>query len=163
MFVVTMQNFNFRVANEDFESGYGSHISLGPRWFHRDINNMEEKNKVLIDKHKVTLRIDYPLKDTFEFEIIPADGKSNFTRFSLVNEIFRTYQKIYKEEKETTTLPVETVADRAKRTGKGHPMMLNRASTDGTYGIWGHELSDLVLCSIYYNSEKNTCTLSIDS
>ncbi len=30
------------------------------------------------------------------------------------------------------------------------PHMLNRATTDGRYGIWGHDIEDLVLEGVHY-------------
>ena len=41
--------------------------------------------------------------------------------------------------------------------------LINRAATDGTYGIWGHDLGDLVLHTIYYAPTSGEICLGIDS
>ena len=40
--------------------------------------------------------------------------------------------------------------------------MLNRESSDGPYGIWGHDIGDLVLGGVTDNGD-GTFDLSIDS
>ncbi len=89
--------------------------------------------------------------------------RTYITRFVLVDIISKLYQRIYRQEKETATLPIESMAERYDRTGGGRPLMLNRAPTYGKYGIWGHELGDLVLRTVYYDSDKDLYTLGIDS
>jgi hypothetical protein len=41
--------------------------------------------------------------------------------------------------------------------------LVNRHETNGKYGIWGHDLSDLCLEGIYYNKATGTVTLDIGS
>lgn len=101
-------------------------------------------------KH-VTLILDYPLDDDYEFKIYP-DDKRGFTRGHLIREIKRTYDRVYAEEEETTTVPVGNI-----------PGMLNRVSTDGNYGVWGHDLGDLALHTVKYNHERNLFWLGVDS
>lgn len=99
----------------------------------------------------VTLILDYPLDDDYEFKIYP-DDKRGFTRGHLIREIKRTYDRVYAEEEETTTVPVGNI-----------PGMLNRVSTDGNYGVWGHDLGDLALQTVKYNHERNLFWLVVDS
>lgn len=104
------------------------------------------------DNKCVTLWLDYPLDDEYSFKIYPEDVSKGFTRGHLIREIKRTYDKLYAEEEETSSLPVENI-----------PGMLNRATTDGNYGVWGHALDDLVLHTISYDHDKNEIWLGIDS
>lgn len=64
---------------------------------------------------------------------------------------------MYKEEKRTSNLPEETCADRFGSS------MINRAPTNGKYGIWGHSLGDLVLHTVHYDPTGKVIKLGIDS
>jgi hypothetical protein len=45
----------------------------------------------------------------------------------------------------------------------GHiPGMLNRNTSEGKYGIWGHDIGDLLLCSAYVD-DSGKITLGVDS
>lgn len=76
----------------------------------------------------------------------------------MLQVISKKYHEIYIEEEAsatTKTIPVE------KREG-----LINRNETNGKYGIWGHDLSDLDLSSVevYQNSEKKIyLVLSVES
>ena len=81
--------------------------------------------------------IDYPFRKEFRFD---AESKNGFTRAQLLRDISSAYYKIYKEEEQTATtktIPAE------KRT-----TTYNRNQTNGIYGIWGHDIADLVLAEI---------------
>ncbi len=80
------------------------------------------------------LVIDYPLTTSFKRKF--ETGKTGMTRRQLVNLAVDSYKKIYKTE------------DMGVGEATGNiPGMFNRATSDGRYGIWGHGLGDLVLCS----------------
>ena len=91
------------------------------------------------------------------------DDEPNFTRFSLARAISELYQYIYKEEEETATLPIESMEERYSRTGKGRSLAFNRAPSNGIYNIYGHDLGDLVLHTVYYDPNEDLYTLGIDS
>lgn len=112
----------------------------------REDEEIDEKGT----KH-VTLILDYPLDDDYEFRIYPDDERG-FTRGHIIREIKRTYDKVYAEEEETSTVPVGNI-----------PGLLNRDFTDGNYGVWGHDLSDLGLHTVSYNPARNVFWLGIDS
>ncbi|KAG5360931.1 hypothetical protein CJU89_4029 [Yarrowia sp. B02] len=151
-------DIGFKVPHdEEYTSPY---IDLGSR-FQKSYDRCLELDEVVLpsdmiknsDEHKfITLWLDYPLDDEYSFKIYPEDVSKGYTRGHLLKEIKRTYDKLYAEEEETSTLPVENI-----------PGMLNRAATDGNYGVWGHALDDLVLHTISYNPEKNEIWLGIDS
>ncbi|KAG5360690.1 hypothetical protein CJU89_3770 [Yarrowia sp. B02] len=103
------------------------------------------------EEEYVTLILDYPLDDDYEFKIYP-DHENGFTRGHLIREIKRTYDQVYAEEEDTSSVPVGII-----------PGMVNRVTTDGNYGVWGHDLSDLALHSVRYNPERNLFWLGVDS
>ena len=61
-------------------------------------------------------------------------------------------QGIYAAEAETAPDP-----------GRAAPNLYNRGRSSGTYGIWGHDLGDLVLHTVAFDAERNLYTLGIDS
>lgn len=71
----------------------------------------------------------------------------------MANMILKKYHEIYKTESETTKLKVERYPQ---------SKLINRARTDGKYGIWGHELEDLILMDMYLDTDR-VYKLSIDS
>jgi len=102
---------------------------------------------------KVTLAVEYPVAKPVYFELT-AKGEG-FTRKQIVEEISRVYHEIYKVEEETSktkTVPLE------KREG-----LINRNETNGKYGIWGHDLSDLYLNFIdVYKNRDGVIFLDLD-
>lgn len=108
-------------------------------------------NEIVIEQHKITIIIDYPLERDYQFTLESPKG---FTRAQLVKAISRHYAKLYREEEDSAkkkTLPLK------QRTS------LNRNRTDGKYGIWGHDLSDLVLTSVeIYRNAKGEIGLMLD-
>ncbi|WP_298121961.1 hypothetical protein [Flavobacterium sp.] len=120
---------------QDFEDGIIPWISIEKT--KDEINRLIDADKVVITYSEIILIIDYPLNKPVEF-IIKSSGKG-FTKKQLVLEISKKYHEIYKVEEssaKTKTIPIE------KREG-----IINRNETDGTYGIWGHDIGDLVLSS----------------
>jgi len=111
-----------------------------------------DKNEVVINKNKVILIIDYPLTKECRFELTSING---FTRERLIKEISEKYHQIYKEEESTAN--VKTVPSDKRTTS------YNRNQTDGKYGIWGHDLSDLALDHILvYQTSNEDILLSLD-
>nr|QBK92486.1 MAG: uncharacterized protein LCPAC401_01240 [Pithovirus LCPAC401] len=157
------KEFTFKVLNEESESGYSPYVRLTPKGFELDGRNMLDKDKILIRGNKITIAVSYPLDGEYISDITIDEG-SNFTRFALAETVSRLYQLIYKEEKETATLPIESVAERASRTGCTKcPRLMNRACSSGKYGICMHGLGDLVLHTVYYDPNRDLYTLGIDS
>lgn len=99
---------------------------------------------------KIRVRYDYPLSHdvTYEFE---ADTAAGFTRAHLAKKVAEGYQRIYREEDEAVGDP-----------GTVNPMMLNRASSVGPHGIWGHYIGDLVLHTVT-QVKGNLFELGVDS
>jgi hypothetical protein len=114
------------------------------------------KNRlVLLPNKTYTLIIDYPLTNIYEQEI--KVDKYGLTLREVVNLAVDAYKKIYKEEAKTSKLKEETIAKRSK----GHSILVNRAPTDGKYGIWGHTIEDLCITHVIVKGSK--IYLSVDS
>lgn len=77
-----------------------------------------------------TLRftVDYPLTTPYRVELTHGDG-TGWTQRQFVTAVRDTYLQIYDAEPDP---------------GYVHGM-LNRARSEGSYGIWGHYLDDLML------------------
>lgn len=87
-------------------------------------------DEIVVESPKITIVFSYPLKDSFEFEF---ENDGSFTRKDFWRVVHEGYLKIYEEE-DAAVGP----------TGNMTPM-LNRATSDGPYGIWGHHIDDLYL------------------
>lgn len=113
--------------------------------YDKEIDRLIEPDKIVISEKEVTLLIDYPLNKPATFILI--SNTNGFTKKQLVQEISKKYHEIYNEEEKTATtktVPLE------KRKG-----IINRNETDGKYGIWGHDIGDLVLSSIEVYQTKD--------
>lgn len=102
-----------------------------------DLPQLVSKDMVVIYDTVVTVVIDYPLTNPYEFRLISPDG---FTRGQLLTEISNQYKFVYTEEEKTATVKTLPVEQRE---------ILNRNTTNGKYGIWGHDLTDLDLSEIH--------------
>ena len=116
-----------------------------------EIQNLIGKDEIVINESKVTIIVDYPLTNTYIFELTSLSG---FTRTQLIYEISKQYYQLYDEEERTAkikTLPLE------QRT------IYNRNRTDGKYGIWGHDIGDLVLNEIIvHKTSKGMIFLTLE-
>ena len=87
-------------------------------------------DEVVVESSKITIVFNYPLKSKFELKFT---NNGNFTRKNFWRAVYEGYLKIYGEE------------DIAVGTTDNIPGMLNRAVSEGPYGIWGHHIDDLYL------------------
>jgi hypothetical protein len=112
-----------------------------------------DPDEIVIPFERATLVIDYPLTAPARVEI-QATFEHGFTRAELVRAICEEYATIYEAEEATaatTTLPHEL------RAGRG-----DRNRTDGLYGIWGHDLEDLVLTASHWARRSDgTVTVNV--
>lgn len=111
---------------------------------------LDPKEVVLAPDKEFILKITYPL--TIPCEVKMKTGKKGITRLALVKKVITTYRKIYEVEDSTTNEKPGYI-----------PGMCNRNRTDGKFGIWGHDIGDLMLCSAHLDSKKNIITLGVDS
>ncbi|PKB17703.1 hypothetical protein [Flavobacterium sp. 5] len=145
-------SFNVKTDNTEFENGIQSWASIEKP--QNDLKNLIDRNQIVINEDKITVIIDYPLKNEYRFDLKSANG---FDREKLLLEISKHYYELYEEEEKTATvktLPME------KRT------MYNRNETNGKYGVWGHDIADLVLTDIFVYKNKSgkiILALNVDS
>lgn len=132
----TTISFNVKTdKKKDFENGIIPWANIENPG--NDIEQLVDRNKIVIAESKVTIIINYPLTNEYRFTI---ESESGFDREQLLKKISENYFKLYEEEEISATIktiPIE------KRT-----TMYNRNQTNGKYGIWGHDITDLVLSEI---------------
>jgi hypothetical protein len=150
---VLVNTIDFQVKTDDtsdYKDGLIPWINLDQP--DKSLPQLIMKDELVIINNKVTVIIDYPLTKEFRFKLSSDTG---FTRERLVKEISQAYYKLYEEEENSAT--IKTIpAD--KRT-----MVYNRNQTNGKYGIWGHDIADLVLANILvYKSPNGEVLLSLD-
>ena len=152
--LISKIDFKLKATKEDldiFEDGIVPWININNPA--KNIDSLIKPDEVVLLFSQVTLIIDYPLKNPASFDI-SATG-NGFSRRQLIQIISEKYHEIYAEEEKTAeakTVPVD------KR-----DTLLNRNQTDGKYGIWGHDLSDLDLDSIeVYKSADGKIYLTLD-
>jgi len=84
-------------------------------------------NKKITSRQRIRIKFDYPLKNA---TILTFRSKNGFTLKNFFQCVFMGYTRIYKDEGANPGMI---------------PGMLNRASSNGKYGIWGHVMEDLYL------------------
>lgn len=114
-----------------------------------------DERKILAPNKVYKLIIDYPLQNPYTQEI--KTSKKGMTLREVLNIAVDAYKKIYKEEKKTSKLKEESISERSK----GKFGLLNRAPTNGIYGIYGHSIEDLTITNIIVKGNK--IYLSVDS
>jgi hypothetical protein len=107
---------------------------------------IDKPDEIVIPFEHATLVIDFPLTVPATIAISAALPQG-FTRAELVRAICDEYAHVYDAEEgtaHTKPVPPDERGDRRER---------NR--TDGAYGIWGHDLEDLVLTSARWVRQSN--------
>lgn len=123
-----------------------------------DAKIFPRRNEIVLKSNQITektqILIDYPLEDEFYFPLRKEGScySGDLTAGEIIDRVLEIYQEIYQVEAETTTVKPGYL-----------PGMLNRNATDGKYGIYGHDLCDLVLVSVHFNPKENMIDLGIDS
>lgn len=121
----------------------------------KDQFNLESPDEIVIPEQNIYIAIDYPVRDTYTFHFV-ANTEKGFTREFLIDCICTQYEKIYVEE--NAVCKVSSIEERMRKGG-----LINRESTNGPYGIWGHDIEDLYLEGINYDANTQMVTLSIGS
>jgi hypothetical protein len=115
----------------------------------KEVFNLIGKDEIVLKEQVVDLTIDYPLENVITVEL-RSDKKNGFTRAELILKISAEYKRIYQKEEisaKEKTIPIE------EREG-----VVNRNTTDGKYGIWGHDLGDLDLSEIIVHKKSGKKT-----
>ncbi len=118
---------------------------------------MDKANSIVVASNVLHIVVDYPVAGEWEFKVVSADPKG-FTNADLARQISRVYHAMYDEEERTSIIKVVPMEQRKR--------LINRNKTNGKFGIWGHDIGDLVLhtVEIYQARDgKLTAVLGIDS
>ena len=130
--------FELRASKEEketFEDGIVPWININnPQ---KQLDSLVSADEIVVSSPKATLIIDYPLTQKAIFYI---ESPSGFSRKQLILLISEKYRQIYKEEEDGATTKTIPINQRGNE--------LNRNKTNGKYGIWGHDITDLDLSSI---------------
>lgn len=114
-----------------------------------DIKGQLHPDEIVIPMKEIRIEYSYPLSTRAIF-FYDADNGVGFTRAELARKVSEGYQRIYREEDEAVGNPGNI------------PGMLNRETSDGPYGIWGHGIGDLALHTVR-QIEGNLFGLGVDS
>lgn len=148
--LLTTISFDVKTDSKEFEDGIVPWASIEKP--ENDIPKLIGNHQVVIPESKVTVIIDYPLKNEYRFEL---ESESGFTKEQLLRKISENYYKLYEEEESSATVKTIPVME---RTG-----LVNRNQTDGKYGVWGHDITDLVLSKVLvYKAANGQIVLSLD-
>jgi hypothetical protein len=149
MFIHTgeWKDYAKRESDEDSSIAEGDCAGAGVSSDEEEAEQLDP-DEVILDEEIITITYDYPLKGSFEFRHIAPNGKG-FTRRELSEQIMERYRRIYREEERDDGNP-------------GHiPGLLNRNDSHGRYGIWGHDIEDLILHTLHVRGDRYL--LGIDS
>lgn len=158
----------FKVIDPDAQSGeWGSYEDpscyIGLTEDSNDIDHIMRGDDIVINKPDIRVVFSYPLEKKHIITLVPTNGQKVFTRKELARVIVLKYQEIYAEEDESTEIIPETHANKNLRENGLHAGLLNRVTTNGKWGVWGHSLDDLLLHTVRYVEEEDLYTLGIDS
>lgn len=123
--------------------------------FEESLADLKNSSETVIDNKNIQVYIDYPVSNPKIVNIAAPNG-NNFTKIDLIRSICEFYHKMYQEERDTSTLKEEKACER-----NPNCRLMNRAYTDGIWGIWGHDIDDLMLHTI--SKDKDVWFLGIDS
>ena len=129
-------------------------IETGEQQNYQDGNPLPSLKEVVLKQGKYCLKIDYPLDNPYKFKF--NVNKKGITRGDFIELVCKHYHKVYDEENGTSNIKEQLGID------AGCGPLLNRITTNGKYGIWGHVIGDLVLVCANVSS-KNVITLGVDS
>jgi hypothetical protein len=120
------------------------------------INYSNSNDNEIITEGELTFITDYPLKNKAKL----TTTKPVSTIRDVLNHFYNLYKQIYKEEEESTTIPIMSLKERIQMQNG----LINRNKTNGKYGIWGHDIGDLWFEGIlYYNSNTKEIKMSMGS
>lgn len=120
---------------EFFEDGKVPWVSIDQP----QIESLEGKNDLVLPFSRAVVSISYPLTHKVEL-IVMSEFPEGFTRADLIRKISKAYHDIYQKEEATAKSKIIPPSERADKK--------ERNTTDGIYGIWGYDLSELDLVSV---------------
>jgi hypothetical protein len=105
------------------------------------LTTLDQPDEIVIPFEHAILVIDYPLSNPATMAI-SAPIPLGFTRAALITAICDEYAHVYDAEEGTAATKTIPIEERGA--------MRSRNRTDGAYGIWGHDLQDLVLTAAHW-------------
>jgi hypothetical protein len=144
---------NFHATPEEIDF-YEEEILEGTSiaYFEEQIDRLIDSEEIVISSTKIHLLISYPLRNSAIFEV--SNSNEGFTRRKLIEEICKKYKEIYIKEESSSSIKTLLSSERGE--------LLNRNETQGFYGIWGHDLEDLVLNGMdVYENESGQILLRL--
>lgn len=124
-------------SNELYDEEYCEFLVLADY----DPNALKNKHAIFTYENEITIRLDYPLNKEYDFKFTSDNG---FTIDQFIKNIIATYKQIYADEDEDCR-KIGVIPGVI-------PGMMNRDTSTGRYGIWGHIFEDLSLEAIYYQN-----------
>lgn len=121
------------------------------------LSHLRNPEEIVIPFEHALLKIDYPLTHPATLEL-DAPMSVGFSRAELVKQVAEAYRHVYEAEEETAVIKTVPLDERGT--------LRNRNRTDGVYGIWGHDLEDLVVTAAHWTRADNgqvTIELHVDS
>jgi hypothetical protein len=112
----------------------------------RSLAVLDKPDEIVIPFTQAVLVIDYPLTTPASIAI-EAPLPIGFTRSALAKAICDEYAHIYDAEEGTAATKTIPIEERGPMRGR------NR--TDGAYGIWGHDLQDLVVTAARWTRQAD--------
>src|SRR5215212_7006707 len=103
------------------------------------VAGLAKPDEIVIPFERANLMIVYPLTEPATVPLHAAISWG-FTRGELVRAICEEYANVYEAEEATAATKTVPREERTERP--------DRNRTDGVYGIWGHDLDELVLTSL---------------
>lgn len=151
-----IERIHFSVAMVDQESRLVDHVPwISIEKTREQLSGLKDPDNIVLPYPQVNLIIDYPVSNPVT--VVLENAGEGFSLRSLIAAISDKYHEIYKEEEATANTKTTPIEQRKT--------LLNRNQTDGKYGIWGHDISDLFLTEIevYQHNGAIYLKLGIDS
>jgi hypothetical protein len=123
------------------------------------MDGLLNKDEMVIHEKTIWVEFNYPMNKSHIFTFYSKDG---FTREQIAERICDQYQKIYEEERETSTIEPMTFGQYFSKTGLYKGPQFNRITTNGKYGIHTHCLRALCLVGIRYDDKEGIYRLDVE-
>lgn len=103
-------------------------------------DELVDPDTIVAPFEQITITFNYPLECPAKLTFTSLNG---FSRYAFFGCVYEGYKNIYAQEEAVDGDPGM------------NPGTLNRARSNGPYGIWGHGMSDLFLESVIDNGDGN--------
>lgn len=116
-------------------------------------SNKKSKKKLSRNVKYVVAVISYPIENPALFKFDCSNIELTYGK--LLYLYTYAYQLMYKLENEDVGVPTENI-----------PGMLNRGKSEGRFGIWGHDITDLIYnggSTLRFTNDTVICEFDVDS